>query len=298
MSLVLKYRIGIVFACLWTAVVPAALAGPPRFTRIDYPGATKTFVYDVNPAGDIVGAFVDANGEHGFVLHGGEFTSFDYPGATWTDAYGINPEGDIVGQYGLADKTTHGFLLRHGDFYAIEVDGPHDAGLANSMAYKISPDGTIVGCYHQSSSTGAAIAGTMHGFSLNADGLTFNANINSMNLGVNPSGDITGYMSVATDPRSYVVSGGIQTWFVVPGAAVTRASGINDSGDIVGWYKDASAHLHGFLLSEGVFTTLDVAFEGVKQTQPFAINAEGDIVGYFLDATGYHGFLYSRRSLK
>jgi probable HAF family extracellular repeat protein len=43
------------------------------------------------------------------------------------------------------------------------------------------------------------------------------------------------------------------------GGAALRALGINDSGQIVGWYQDTSirATAHGFLYSGGTYTTLD-----------------------------------------
>jgi uncharacterized membrane protein len=294
MSFAQKLRTGILLMST-LAIVPASQAGPPRFSKIDYPGATKTFVYGINPAGEIVGAYDDATGEHGFLLRNGAFTSFDYPGASWTDAYGINPQGDIVGQYGLADSTTHGFLLSQGDFYPIEVPGPHDAGLPNSMPYKIGPDGTIVGCYHQSNSKGGAVAGTMHGFAMNADGVIFDPDANSMNLGVSPEGDVVGYMSVPTDPRSYLLSQGALTWFTKPGSVVTRATDINPSGVIVGFYKDATAQYHGFVLRDGAYTNVDANFPGASGTRLYGINPQGDMVGFYQDSSGWHGFLYSRR---
>jgi hypothetical protein len=44
----------------------------------------------------------------------------------------------------------------------------------------------------------------------------------------------------------------------VPSAADTQPQGINPQGDIVGFYIDRSGDTHGFLLSEGRFTTIDV----------------------------------------
>lgn len=280
-------------AALVLFFVENSLAGAPKFSAIDYPGASATFVLGTNPAGDIVGAYDDSTGEHGFLLHAGTYTSFDYPGSTWTDAYGITPAGDIVGQYGATDNTTRGFLLRKGDFYPIEIAGPTDMGLPNSMPFKISPSGLIVGCYHQSKANGAAIAGTMHGFSLSADSLVFEATVGTMNLGVNPDGAITGYN--ASTPQSYVVIDGVQTWFVFPGAAATRATDISATGVVIGWYKDSSGHFHGFTKRGDAFATLDVDMPGALQTRPESINALGEIVGYYQNATGWHGFVYSRR---
>ena len=57
-----------------------------------------------------------------------------------------------------------------------------------------------------------------------------------------------------------------------PGAALTRAHGINPRGDIVGQYVSAGL-THGFLLSGGQFTTIDVP--GAASTQAFGINPRG-----------------------
>jgi probable HAF family extracellular repeat protein len=75
----------------------------------------------------------------------------------------------------------------------------------------------------------------------------------------------------------------------VPGALYTYPTGINDSGQIVGFYRDASSTLHGFLLDNGSYTTLDVP--GAYLTEAYGINDSGQIVGYYEDAAGGHGFL-------
>lgn len=301
------------------ALAPAAFAGPQRFTSINYPGATTTFALGINPAGDIVGAWDDSAGEHGFLLHAGKFTSFDFPGATWTDAYGITPDGDIIGQYGKPDKTTHGFMLRIGErrnqtccepgvtqlnpdesstlhFYEVEIAGPTNLGLANSMPFGMSRNGTIAGCYHQSATNGATVGGTMHGFVLNADGNTFDPLAGTMHTGINDFDDVTGYS--ALNGLSYIIhsSDGSTEWFAAPNALVTRASGIGFSGDVVGWFKDNQAKFHAFLRHpNGETVLIDADFPGVVRTWAQGINREGDIVGYYLDATGYHAFLLSRR---
>src|SRR2546427_468017 len=60
----------------------------------------------------------------------------------------------------------------------------------------------------------------------------------------------------------------------------TRLTSINDAGDIVGWYLDASDGGHGFVLSGGRFTSLDVP--GAPHTEAWGINNVGQIVGYDL----------------
>lgn len=80
-----------------------------------------------------------------------------------------------------------------------------------------------------------------------------------------------------------------------PNAAATSiGGGISDRGDIVGSYTDSNKKTHGFLLSDGVFTTIDVP--GAASTLARGINARGDIVGsYQITPTkpggDVHGFL-------
>jgi len=73
---------------------------------------------------------------------------------------------------------------------------------------------------------------------------------------------------------------------------LSAASGINDAGQIVGWFSNA-AGTHGFLLSGSKFTTVDVPGAALG-TQALGISATGQIVGVFTDAESIsHGFLLS-----
>src|SRR5262249_5110766 len=75
----------------------------------------------------------------------------------------------------------------------------------------------------------------------------------------------------------------------VPGAVSTSASGINDAGQIVGSFSDAT-RTHGLLKTGWTFTTMEVPDATV--TQGNDINDAGQIVGFFTDSGGHdHGFL-------
>jgi probable HAF family extracellular repeat protein len=85
------------------------------------------------------------------------------------------------------------------------------------------------------------------------------------------------------------------TTFDPPGSARTTLNGINDSGQIVGYYNNPGpGNANGFLYSNGSFTTIDVP--GANYTDAWGISNSGQIVGQFGDATGFHGFLYSNGS--
>ena len=75
-----------------------------------------------------------------------------------------------------------------------------------------------------------------------------------------------------------------------PGATLTRATGINSKGQIVGRYVTGGA-FHGFLLSRGTYTSIDVP--AASYTIAHGINDAGQIVGRYGDARGVHGFLLS-----
>jgi uncharacterized membrane protein len=76
----------------------------------------------------------------------------------------------------------------------------------------------------------------------------------------------------------------------VPGAAATRAYGINARGEIVGSYTDATG-TYGYLWSNGDVTK--IAFPGAVFTEAWGINPQGDIVGRYrhTDDPRTHGFL-------
>jgi hypothetical protein len=63
---------------------------------------------------------------------------------------------------------------------------------------------------------------------------------------------------------------------------LTSARGINARGDIVGLYVAvAGGQQHGFLLSDGRYTSLDFPVPGVRATIANGINPRGEIVGQY-----------------
>jgi len=74
----------------------------------------------------------------------------------------------------------------------------------------------------------------------------------------------------------------------VPGAYITQAYGINNSGQVSGTYCDATGN-HGFIKSGSTFYTFDVP--GANGTYAYGINNSGQEVGYYYDSNGYHGYL-------
>ena len=88
---------------------------------------------------------------------------------------------------------------------------------------------------------------------------------------------------------------GTYTQIDVPGALLTAVNGIDSAGDLVGVYDDASNAYHGFLLSNGLFTTID--YPGAQRgTYLNGINDVGQIVGYAPQGFSEVSFLYDLQS--
>src|SRR5262249_35264435 len=94
--------------------------------------------------------------------------------------------------------------------------------------------------------------------------------------------------------HSFLYSGGTYTTIDVPVAnSFTFARGINDNGQIVGYYSD-DIGTHGFLLSGGSYTTLDDPLaSGHITTYANGINDLGQLVGAYVYGSGEHVFLYN-----
>lgn len=317
-------------ACLavLSATGISAEAGPVETfvpISINYPGATSTQARGINTPGEVVGTYfcrsacvnpvsgeVSSAGTHGFLLQQGAFTRIDVPGASVTIPRGIGNQGIIVGQYSAAG-VTHGFTYADGVWtYPIDVPAALFDNLGwprHTLAVGISPQGDLVGCFHE----GGLTMTTMHGWLLrngefiklatpHAPGDTTSHDPDTMNNGISATGHLVGfYLSSGV---SYIADEtGVLTTFTVDGNLFTHAWGINARGDVVGTYGTNQANTigqplspRGFIRSrDGEFLGLSV--QGASNTQVFGINDVGEIVGQYTDATGTHGFVHrvSRR---
>src|SRR2546427_11655363 len=81
--------------------------------------------------------------------------------------------------------------------------------------------------------------------------------------------------------------------FDAPQSIRTLISGINQQGSFVGNYTDTNNRVHGFLMSNGSFTTIDVPVLGPPNfaySFAISINSKGDmVVLYYNPAYGPDG---------
>jgi len=124
----------------------------------------------------------------------------------------------------------------------------------------------------------------------------------SMHNGITPDGRIiVGVVfPTPTEFHGYKVEDGVYALLDLPSYVVSSFPwDINPSGEIVGYYLDASNKNHGFLLNRKGFSPIDFPGADVVFTRAIGINPEGNIVGVYTDrdSSGVlhtHGFIATR----
>ena len=152
-----------------------------------------------------------------------------------------------------------------------------------TVATGINDNGEIVGDWLMSS-------GVTDGFTY-SNGAFTNTVITDFSTvtapyGVNDSGEISGFTI------NYTPNGSTYTEFLYdgaftpinfPGATETIVQGINNSGEVVGWYT-SGGQTHGFTYHNGTYLSVD--YPGASVTELFGINNNGEIVGTYTCSSG------------
>jgi hypothetical protein len=116
-------------------------------------------------------------------------------------------------------------------------------------------------------------------------------NDHTMVVAINNLGDSVGDCSgtregLYADLAFLRTADGTITLLQYPDSDGTIATGINDAGEIVGWYWGmafgvGSQRFHGFHWQAGTFTTIDAPFDGAMATTPLGINNAGQVMGTY-----------------
>jgi uncharacterized membrane protein len=274
------------------------------FVPIEVPGASFTAARAMTADGRIVGFFGEASGQqHGFVLAHGTFITFDVPvlGARQTNPFGINARGDIVGSWVDSGGVQHGFLLAaYGTFTVI--DGPSitdDGPTIRTLAKGINAAGDITGYYDT--------AHERHGFLLSRDGVFTTIDMEGAQ-GPPPNGTFAQWINAGGaivgsffegSVHGFLMSGQTVTQIDVPfpNAVNTNAPGLNDRGDVVGFYMDTvKRRVLAFSRDpDGHYESFEAPTETpAASTIPTGINTPGDIVGQYTHAGVTRGFVLYR----
>jgi uncharacterized membrane protein len=188
-----------------------------KFISINDPSGSSTTALGINDLGQIVGSYDDGSGPQGFLFNNSAFSTLNDPGAAFLapQHYTVATGVNGSGQIvGYAGVPFHGFLDTNGTFSDFSA-----AGSLQTVATGINSAGQIVG-YLQTLTVGALGGGNFLGF------LYQNGNF-----------------STIADPMAATTRG-----------EGTHAQGINDLGQIVGYFDGSQAlngGVHGFLDSGG-----------------------------------------------
>ncbi len=230
--------------------------GQANFTAENYPAAAQTQVIGINNSGTTVGFYGDAAGNNfGFVNHGGTFTSVSNPstpssGTMTNQLLGVNDSNQAAGFYvtsgGNAQAYTYNISSK-----AFTLVNP--TGATASTATGINNAGDISGFF-------TAANGNTEGFYYNGSSFTaFEApgSTNTVFFGLNNKGQLVGDYVDATGLTNGLLYNVMTNTFTTvndPNASATAAfdvtgttiNGINDAGQLVGFYSDGT-HVNGLL---------------------------------------------------
>ncbi|MGD0631171.1 MAG: hypothetical protein ABR987_17725 [Terracidiphilus sp.] len=236
------------------------LVPPGSYTAENYPGAAQTQVTGIAPLSSVitVGFYVDGSGDNiGFVNTGGTFTAVANPstpvgGTSVNQLLGINDSGLAVGFYTDAGGDNHGYIYNTLTQAFTSVNLPSAWNAVSVTATGINDAGVISGFYTDGT-------GTTYGFT--DDGGTFTnfevpGGSNTLFFGINSSDQVVGsYVdgSGLTDGLLYSLGTNSYQTIDDPFASATAAfgvtgtiiNGINNAGDLVGFYSDGT-NVNGF----------------------------------------------------
>jgi probable HAF family extracellular repeat protein len=220
-----------------------------RVTVLDIPGAKGTEVVKLNDRGQVVGEYSqdtpivnNSANPRDYLWDRGRVTTIEIPGAdpVRTEPLGLNNRGQVVGPYLDRNGALHGFLWDEGRITTIDVPGA-----TGTSPTAVNDRGQLLGVYTDA-------AGAFHGFVLSRGRyVSFDAPDQGdfpLPLDINNRGQIVGY--TVDDPvtmagaRGFLLAKGARgpaTPISFPGAPGTIATGINDQGQIVGFYENPNA---------------------------------------------------------
>ena len=228
-----------------------------RFVNENFPGSAQTQVTGLNNRGVTVGFWSGMNNanlvddNHGFVSVHGHFRTADFPtGAAASppvdQLLGVNDSDIAVGFWADAAGNNHGYEydINRGRFSSIT-----QPGVTSLIATAINNRGDVAGSY-------TTAAGNTDGFlkagrsfiDLAVPGATA-----TQAFGVNNRDEVVGAYAIMsggnilTHGFTWTPAGGFRTVDDPHGLGNTTINGVNDLGDLVGFYGDAAGNTNGLV---------------------------------------------------
>jgi probable HAF family extracellular repeat protein len=258
-------------------------------TAVQASDSTMRYVSAINSAGQVAGRTVGADGwrYHAAIWSDGKNINLAVPGGYargLSVAYDINDHGQVVGSGDVSMDSRHALTWdRDGNVTDLT---PGNNIYASSNAYAINNHGDIAGYTSDAGNTRAVIwsNGTPTLLSSLKDEQS------AVAYGINEHGEAVG-SSTSNSPhtaaeRAVYWKMGRAIKLGTLGGRNSRASAINDRGDIVGWAQDQFGDQQATLWVNGKAIDLqEFAPENWYLQTATSINDKGVIVGY---ASEYH----------
>ena len=233
--------------------------GQGNYVNENFPGSVQTQVTGLNDRGVTVGFWSTMNNTNmvndntGFWERNGKFHNANFPtsaqGSPPVDQLlGVNDGDTAAGFYTDAAGNNHGYEVNLDTGRFSSVTDPNLPG-ASLTAAAINNGGDVAGFYTNA-------AGTTDGFlkvhgrfiDLAAPGASA-----TMALGVNDRDEVVGTYTVGGGTGAvmhgftWTAKGGFATIDDPHGVGTTTVNGLNNAGDLVGFYVDAAGNTDGFL---------------------------------------------------
>ena len=227
------------------------------------------------------------------------FRTIDNPAdPTFNQLLGINDRGRIVGYFGSGADPAHpnkGYTVKlHDEQPAFRNE--NFPGSTQTQVVGINNNATTVGFYINGTGANIGFVARYGHFTSVTNPSTPTDKPFDQLLGVNNRGVAVGfYNDAAGAAHGYTYNIGDATFTPVAlpvTAESVTATGINDRGDISGFYVNAKVTT-GFLLRHGHLD--QVSLGAGTNTQALGINNNDRVVGSYLDSGGtMHGFTWTR----
>lgn len=229
--------------------------GAGNYHMAAFPGSAQTEVTGLNDTGVAVGFFSrtnkvnpSQNGYSGFYFKNGRYHAVSYPTGNNSDPavnelLGVNNSGIAVGDFTDALGISHGYRYNTNTHRFGRINIP---GVGSVTATGINAGGSVVGFYTNAS-------GKVISFLQRPNGVVYTIARAGADMtqayGVSKNSEVVGAFTVGNSTYGFTwhINGNFRTVSDPNGKGSTIVNGVNNDGDLVGFYTDISGNTNGML---------------------------------------------------